>query len=88
MNDSTAQFRVAVGLADGTVELSPPTPCQCCGQFVSTRPRHGALRFPHRCPHGRDCAAGDPRLGAHLDGRGTCPECNTARLAERMADAD
>jgi hypothetical protein len=68
-----------------TIAIPIASPCQCCGLSVPTRPRHGVLRYPHRCPHGRDCAAGDPAIGGHLAGRGTCIECNADRLAERQA---
>jgi hypothetical protein len=84
VGDQTRIIRAAAGIEDDTLAIPVPTPCQCCGQLVACRPRHGALRFPHACPHGRDCAAGDPAIGAHLDGRGTCPDCNAARLAERL----
>jgi hypothetical protein len=70
-----------------TVAIPVATPCQCCGLNVPARPRHGALRYPHLCPHGRDCAAGEPALGQYLGDRGTCPECNADRLAERRARA-
>jgi hypothetical protein len=62
-----------------------PTPCPCCHTLVATRRGHGTLRYPHACPHGRPCAAGDPLHGRHVADRGTCPECNAARLAERLA---
>jgi hypothetical protein len=83
MRDDTALFRRQVGDDGQTCAMPVPTPCQCCGVLVATRPRRGSLRFPHRCPHGADCAAADPRVGAYLAGRGTCPDCNAARLAER-----
>jgi hypothetical protein len=85
MGEQTRIIKLAAGIDEDTVAMPVPTPCQCCNLLVARRPRHGALRFPHKCPHGRDCAAGDPTVGAHLDGRGTCAECNDARLAERLA---
>lgn len=84
MGDQTQIVKRAAGIDDDTVAIPAPTPCQCCAQLVAVRPRRGALRFPHKCPHGRDCAAGDPLMGAHLAGRGTCEDCNRDRLAERL----
>jgi hypothetical protein len=85
MRDETFDFQIDSG-AD-TVVIPSATPCQCCGASVPKRPGHGALRYPHRCPHGRDCAAAEPAIGAYLAGRGTCPDCNAERLAERRGRA-
>jgi hypothetical protein len=58
-----------------------PSPCQCCGRRVA-RHRGSSLRYRHKCPHGRNCPAGDPLWGSYgIALNKECDLCNRARLA-------
>lgn len=50
--------------------------CWGCGRLdVKKRPRAGKLHYPHKCPHGIDCVAGDPLAGRAGNNWPRCVDC-------------
>mgnify|MGYP001571125143 FL=1 len=60
--------------------------CALCGRTdVKKRPRCGKYHYPHKCPHGRPCASGVPRLGEHANTPRCFPCINRQRADYDLA---
>jgi hypothetical protein len=58
--------------------------CPMCGREAKKRPLSGKLRYPHKCPHGKPCAQGNPLVGTHSFlpvHSNNCTECRAEQTA-------
>jgi len=54
--------------------------CWGCGRSdVKKRPRAAKLYYPHRCPHGSACRAGDNLAGRAGNNWPLCRDCHAAK---------
>jgi len=82
--ESVSRIGTALALSMGMIGATtknPVIPCHCCGRDGKRLPRRGKRRYPHLCPHGKPCVAGDRLLGNHANWP-RCPSCYALRRAE------